>query len=60
MQLVLELVNLHDVQRLDHQQCINKKTIALMSRDAPGRSMGTGDKTHFLKVSHHVSNRGGA
>ena len=60
MELVLKLMDLNDIQRLYHQQRIHKKTIALVSRYAAGGGMGTGDKTHFLKVRHHISNSGGA
>ena len=60
MKLILELVDLDDVQRLDHQQRIHEESIALVRRYAAGGSMGAGDKTHFLKVSHYVSYGSGA
>src|SRR6185437_2934723 len=60
MQLVFELMDFYQIQGLDYQQRIDKEAIAPVSRYTPCRSMRAGDKTHFLKISHHVANGGGA
>ena len=60
MELILQLMNLDDIQRFDHQQRIHKKTVALMSRYTAGRGVRAGNQTHFLEIRHYVSNRGRA
>ena len=57
LQLALQLADLGFVERLDHEQAVDEKAIALGRRHAAGGRVRAGDEPHLFEVRHDIANR---
>ena len=55
--MLAQALDVDTVQRLDLQQAVDEKPVALRGRYASGRRMRRGDQTQILQIRHHVADR---